>query len=444
MAEPIVMPKVSMGQVEGMVASWQVVKGEWVEAGEPLMVIETEKATYEIEAPASGLLLTYLEPGQVVPVGTVIGHLAATQEELEELQEISPPPIPAAIPEPITITSPHIPEESAALIAAHAPPTVGHETNRKPDGKINISPVAKKKAKEHNLDITRIVGTGPNGRIVIRDIEQALANRSAYSVEASTTWQGEIVDGKRVKASIPMKGMRKTIADNVIQSHSISAPVSTTFEMDMTEIVRLRNELLDKESEFGFRITYNDIFVMILAKSINYVPIVNSSYLGDEIKIWEDINIGIAVAFEAGPYESGLIVPVVRNADQKSLAEIGRISRELIQKARTRKLTGQDVSGGTITISNVGMLVSNWMTSAPILNIHQAMILQPGAILERVVARDNQMVIRPMMPLNITFDHRIMDAVPPAKLVAKMNEYIQNPELLFLGSPPKSVESRHK
>jgi pyruvate dehydrogenase E2 component (dihydrolipoamide acetyltransferase)/2-oxoglutarate dehydrogenase E2 component (dihydrolipoamide succinyltransferase) len=180
------------------------------------------------------------------------------------------------------------------------------------------------------------------------------------------------------------------------------------------------------------RVTYNDIILLALSKAVKYVPIVNSSVIGNEIKIWKNLNIGIAVAVEEDEYLSGLIVPVVKNVEKMNLIEISRTSRDLIERVREGKYALEDVSGGTMTVSNVAGLVKGWSVSTPIINQPQTVILSPGAIHERPVVKDGQMVIRSMMTMSITFDHRIVDGAPIFKFAGKLAEYLENPDYLHL------------
>jgi pyruvate dehydrogenase E2 component (dihydrolipoyllysine-residue acetyltransferase) len=203
-------------------------------------------------------------------------------------------------------------------------------------------------------------------------------------------------------------------------------------EVDMTEMIRLRETLLQREADLGVRIAYTDLFVLVLAKAVQQVPIVNSSLVGDQIVIWEDINVGVAVALDLGQYESGLIVPVVQQADRKSLVQISHAVGELTQRAKKGKLEPEDVSGGTITLSNAGAYYPGWVVTTPILNQPQAMIVQPGGIFDKPIARDGQVVVRPVMTLSLTYDHRILDGVPVARFYTRLQELIEQPAFLLL------------
>jgi pyruvate dehydrogenase E2 component (dihydrolipoamide acetyltransferase)/2-oxoglutarate dehydrogenase E2 component (dihydrolipoamide succinyltransferase) len=226
--------------------------------------------------------------------------------------------------------------------------------------------------------------------------------------------------------------MRKSIADHMMQSLADSAQLSNMGEVDMTELVRLRKSYLAKEEEIGVRITYTDLIVMLLSKAVRYVPIVNSSIVDDDIKIWEDINVGVAVSVEAGEYDTGLLVPVVKNAEKKSLVEISRAIRDLTTRARNGALTPDDLSDGTITLTNVGGLTSGWFIGTPIINQPQAVIVGTGGILQKPVGVNGKIELRPIMTISFTYDHRVLDGAPIAKFYSKIIELATNPEYLLL------------
>jgi pyruvate dehydrogenase E2 component (dihydrolipoamide acetyltransferase)/2-oxoglutarate dehydrogenase E2 component (dihydrolipoamide succinyltransferase) len=435
------MPKLAMGQTEGTVVEWLAKEGDWVEKGQQVMVVETEKVAYETEAPASGFFHRVIELNVTVPVLETVALLAETEEELADLQASAPDS--AAEPASVEVAAPvPAPAEVAAEAVPAAMPAARAETEaalpvpggpaRTRSGKIKISPVARKYARHHDLDISLLTGSGPGGRIVKRDVDQALAEREAAPVAPALAWTGEVVAGKRVKATLPLKGMRRAIAEHM--QHSLAASAQLTFmgEIDMTEMIRLRKTLLQKEEELGLRLTFTDLFVYVLIRAIQHVPIVNASLLGDEIKIWEDINIGIAVALELNEYETGLIVPVVKNADRLTLTEIGRTIRDLTARARDGRLVPGEASGGTITLSNAGAFYSGWAMTTPILNQPEVALVQPGGIFDKPVVRDGQVVVRPIMTLCITYDHRVLDGIPMTRFYNKIKELLENPAFLHL------------
>lgn len=410
MAAHISIPKLGMTMTEATLVAWKVKEGDRVEKGDVILGIETEKIKWDVEASASGYVHILVEQDVTAPVGRVVGLIAETIEEMEALQR-----------EPAREIFTTAPEVTAAPLVAAAPPAAA--TAGKPEG-VRISPLARRMAEEHGVDVTAVTGTGPGGRIVRENIERAIEDRKKEAAPA------EAYAGKRVKTTIPLKGMRRTIAEHMQRSLAVAAQLSFMGEIDMTEAIKLRNALLEQEEDVDARITYTDILVVAIAKALKDNPIINSSVIENEIVIWEDINIGVAVALEDG-LEGGLIVPVVRNADQKSLSEIAPEVRTLVEKARTGKLMPDDVTGGTFTLTNLGAVGGGWGFGTPIINQPQSAILATGSISDRPVVRDGQVVVRSIMTYSLTFDHRVIDGAPAARFAARITELLENASLLL-------------
>jgi pyruvate/2-oxoglutarate dehydrogenase complex dihydrolipoamide acyltransferase (E2) component len=410
MAAYIAIPKLGMTMTEATVVEWKVREGDRVEKGDIVLAIQTEKIKWEVEASAPGYVHILVEEDVTAPVGRVVGLIAETIEELETLQR-----------EPAKEIFTTVPGAAAAPAVAPAPTAAGRAEG--PEG-IRISPLARKLAEEHMIDITTIAGTGPGGRIVREDIERAIAERKqAASVKA--------YEGKRVKTAIPLKGMRKAIAEHMQRSLAVAAQLTLMGEIDMSEVTKLRNSLLEQEQAADARVTYTDILVAAIARALQDHPIMNSSLIENEIVIWEDINIGVAVALEDG-LEGGLIVPVIRNAEQKSLHEIALEVHTLVEKARTGKLMPDDVTGGTFTLTNLGAVGGGWGFGTPIINQPQSAILGAGSISDRPAVRDGQIVVRPIMTYSLTFDHRVIDGAAAARFVARVSQLLEDPALLPL------------
>jgi pyruvate dehydrogenase E2 component (dihydrolipoamide acetyltransferase) len=401
MAARIAIPKLGQVTTEATLVEWKAKEGDWVEKGSVVLEIETEKIKSDIEAEASGFLHILVEEGATALVGRVVGLIAKTKEELAALQKEPPKEL---------FTTPR--EAEAKPVAGAGPLARAEEGEH-----IRISPVARKMAEEHMVDITRVAGTGPGGRIVREDIEKAIATGGGAAPD--------VYQGRRVKETIPLKGMRRAIAERMHRSLAESAQLTAIGEIDMTEIVKLRKNLLERADEIGARVTYTDILVLVAAKVLKEKPVVNSSLLGNELKLWEDINIGVAVALE-----EGLIVPVVKNADQKSIAEISNTIRTLAEKARQGKLTPDEVTGGTFTITNLGAAGAGWRFETAIINQPEAAILGTGGITDRAVVRDGQVVIRPIMAYSFTYDHRIIDGALAIQFMARLIELLETPGLL--------------
>ncbi|MFC1931652.1 dihydrolipoamide acetyltransferase family protein, partial [Chloroflexota bacterium] len=266
--------------------------------------------------------------------------------------------------------------------------------------------------------------TGPDGRIIREDIEKAITAKE--TAPAGATAPAEATGEKKVKQTIPLKGMRKAIAEHMHRSISISAQLTAMGEIDMTQMVKLRQDLLGQESTLGTRITYTDLLVFAIARVLKDHPIINSSLIDGEIKVWEDINVGVAVALD-----EGLIVPSVKGADKKSLVEISQTVKALAEKARGGKLTPDEITGGTFTLSNLGAMGAGYRFETVIINQPESAILGTGAITERAVVRDGQIVIRPIMTYYFTYDHRVIDGAVAANFMAGLIKLLENPNLLL-------------
>lgn len=422
MAVEFVMPKLAMAMQQGTVSQWLVTEGEKVLQGQVILIIETEKVSYDCEAPADGLVHILVEAGTTVPVYEKLALIVENAAELNDLKQrldaSESTGSKAYMPPSIALLQPAAPENDAAP----------HMKK-----KVNISPLALKLAYRHHLNVDDIVGSGPGGRILKEDVEKALSGSGTASIPAvPSETLVEIIEGKTVKQSIPVKGMRKAIADHMVSSLASSAQLSATGEIDMSQMVRLRTVLLEKEEEIGVRISYSDLIVRALVKAVKDVPLVNSSLINGEIKIWEDINVSIAVAVEGKNGAGGLVAPVLKQCNTMSLVDISRSLKELSARARNGALAPNDLEGGTITVSNVSIFGLGWTVSTPILNKPQAMLIQPGAIFEKPVAENGHIEIRPMMTVSITFDHRILDGGPAGRFFGRLKELCEKPDYLHL------------
>jgi pyruvate dehydrogenase E2 component (dihydrolipoyllysine-residue acetyltransferase) len=418
MATHIVIPRLGMTSSRATLIEWKAKEGDWIEKGSIVLVIESEKTSWEIEAEVSGFLHILVEEEKEVPVTSVVGVIAATKEELEAVQKEQPKETVATVVEAKEAPAPS-PAKVEAVTMSGTKMTEGE--------RIRISPLARKIAEEHRIDISKVVGTGPEGRITQEDIEKEIEARKKGAV---TELPPDIYYGKKIKTAIPLKGMRKKIAERMHQSLSISAQLTTLAEFDVTDLVRLRESLVRQEETIGTRITYTEILVFILSKVLKDHPLLNSSLMDNEIKIWEDINIGVAVGLgEKG--DKGLIVPVIRNADQKSLVELSKIVKVIVEKAQAGKLMPDDVTGGTFTLTSLGGRGVG-LFQTPIINQPEAAILGVGRITEKPVVRDRQIVIASIMPCSITVDHRIMDGVVVENFLSGLQELLESPGLLLL------------
>jgi len=401
MAVSIAIPKLGWGTEPLTLVEWKAKEGDQIEQGDIVLVITAEKITSDVEAEASGYLHILVEEGNEAPIGSAVGLIVKTKEELKALQREPPKEL---------ITT--VTEFKEAPPAETGPAQTAAKT--KEGERIRVSPVARKMAEEHMIDIAIIAGTGPGGRIVREDIEKAIEAKREVEVPPA------VYQGKRVKSTIPLKGMREAIAEHMHRSLSISAQLTIMGEVDMTEVVKLRENLVGQDEAIDARITYTDIFVFVIAKLLRDHPIINSSLIDNEIKLWENINIGAAVTLE-----EGLIVSVVKDADKKSLVEIDQTIRALADKARSGKLIPEEVTGGTCTITNLGALGAGYRFETIIINQPQSAILGTGGITDRTVARDGQIVIRPMMTYYFTYDHKIINGAVAAEFLASMTKLLE-------------------
>ena len=410
MVTNIAIPKLGFTMVDATLTQWKAKEGDWVEKGSVVLVIEGEKSSWDIEAEGSGFLHIVVQERNKALVGEVVGIICETKEELEKVQKEAPSGIRTGFTQ----------AKGAIRIEATAP--TKSEVLEKEAGHIRISPVARKLAEEKLIDIASIVGTGPAGRIILADVEKAMEEKKVTEVTPEETY-----DDKRVAKTVPLEGMRKAIANSMYYSLMNSAQVTVAADIDMTELVKLREALVSQAERIGTKVSYTDLFVFVLARVLKDYPIFNASLINGEIKFWQDINIGIAVSLA----DEGLIVPVIKNTDQKSITQIAQLAKELVRKTREKKLKPGDVIGGTFTFSNIGMLsISRYQT--PIIVPPQSAILAAAAIKDTPVVREGQVVIRPMATFSLTYDHRIIDGEAGERFLLRFNELLQNPYLLSL------------
>jgi pyruvate dehydrogenase E2 component (dihydrolipoamide acetyltransferase) len=395
------MPKLGQTMEEGTVLTWLKRQGERVTPGEPLVQIETDKVVCDIEASQPGLLHTILaREGEKIPVGKAIAVIAAEGELVNVVALLG-----TLQPSPARMNATPVQEQMGST---PSPSYQGGATATPPAPKdIRISPAARKLAREHNIPLETLQGTGPGGRIVVEDVERALAGQMTAAPQ------------ERVLRTIPLVGIRGTIAQRLAQSWAQVAHVTEVMEVDMTEAVALRRRRLAAwEREFGVRVSLNDFLTFAVSRTLRAFPDLNARLDGQEIKVLEDIHLGVAVATP-----EGLIVPVMRHADQRSLWEIAGQSIQLAEKAHARKLSLDEVSGGTFTITNLGTYGIEIFT--PIVNYPQCAILGVGRVAERPVVMPGRIEARSIMYLSLSFDHRIIDGAPAAMFLQELKERLE-------------------
>ena len=400
MATLINMPKLGQTMEAGTVLTWLKRPGERVARGEPLVQIETDKVVCDIEASQSGLLHTVLaQEGENIPVGHAIAVIAAEGETVNVATLLGTLPTSTR-----SATAPPVQERAAAAPTPSLQPSVAGSTA---SPEIRISPAARKLAREHSMPLESLQGTGPGGRIVVEDVERAIAVRTTAAPH------------ERVRRTIPLAGIRGTIAQRMAQSWAQVAHVTEVMEIDMTEAVALRRRRLAAwEREFGVRIGLTDVLTFAVSRTLREFPDLNARLEEQEIKVLEDIHLGVAVATP-----EGLIVPVIRHADQRSLGDIAQQSAHLAAKAQARKLALDEVSGGTFTITNLGAYGIEIFT--PLVNYPQCAILGVGRVAERPVVVPGRIDVRSMMYVSLSFDHRIIDGAPAALFLQKLKERLE-------------------
>lgn len=432
MATPVTMPKLGLTMNTGTVSRWNKKEGDGVAKGEVLMVVATDKLTFEVESPEEGVLLKIIVPeGRDVPVGELLGYLGAAGEAAPEGEA------PAAEAPPAE----KAPEEAVPV----APSVVDA------GGKVRATPLAKKIAREQGVDISLVPGSGPEGRVVRKDVEAYAASAPAVGkVKASpaaaraaadlgvdltaVTAPGRVMKADVLRAAsergaedarIPLTPMRRVIAERMSLSSSTIPAVAYHMEVDFTALREFREKVKAEGEKREVKISYNSILMKICATALQDVPEANATFDEEAITLKGSVNIGLAVSVEGG-----LLVPNVKAVQNKSLVRIAEEIDGLVNQARSGTLALEDMQGGTFTITNLGMFGVDSFT--PVINPPEACILGISAIKDKVVVVDGEAVIRPMSVLSLVADHRILDGAEGASFLARIREYIENPWLLLM------------
>ncbi|MFN8597817.1 MAG: 2-oxo acid dehydrogenase subunit E2 [Anaerolineae bacterium] len=452
MATQVFMPKLGMAMKEGLIGKWVKDDGAAVNADETIAVIITKKITYELKAPTAGILRHAARFQETRPVGSIIGFILAPGEAMPDIEGGAVPP------DQLTVTqlpkagvasterkrngdsAPHSaappqPVEGGFVVASPAARRLAREagldlaliTGSGPNGRVteedvraylagraqvSITSAARRLAEEYLLDITQIAGSGPGGRITEDDVQRHIAAAEEKPIESAPPTAP-------TSKSVPFTGMRAMIAENMVNSLHTMAQVTMATEVDVTELVELR-ERLKKD----FEVTYTDLIVKAVALALKKHPRLNATLVDDQIQLLDDIHIGVGVALD-----EGLIVPVIRHTDRLSVAEIGAKLRDLGAKARSNTLAIDEVTGGTFTISNLGNYGIDLFT--PVINPPEVAILGVGRIVEKIVVYRGEAAKRRMLGLSLTFDHRVVDGAPAAAFVQTLADLLSHP--YFLG-----------
>ncbi len=499
MAQIITMPQPGSTMEEGTIVRWFVQEGEPIGKGAPLLEIETDKATVEVESPIDGVLRKILAPANtIVPVREAIAILGQAEESIEALLAelgVGTQNSGASLLQDTTSGVSNGIEVHSSTTAANDTVTIASRETDSTPARVFASPRARKLAGEQGVPLAALVGkgTGPDTRVIERDVLAYLANpglqRSPSPIftpsNRTTPLAARIADelgidlndlaaglpGSRVRredvlrhvenarpivetspplttsavsngsgpvspagsdaapssaSTLPFSGMRRRIADNVSKS-AFSAPhVTLTLEVDMTAAAEFRSRLLpDVEKIYGARLAYNDILIKAVALALGTHPLLNAALVGEEIRLHTEKNIGVAVALE-----EGLIVPVIKNADKKSLGAVSAEFKQLVERAKSGKFTPDDLSGGTFTITNLGGFGID--SFDPIIVPPQSAILGVGRIADKPVVINKDIVVRAMMNLCLSFDHRVLDGTPAARFLQRVKELLETPMSILI------------
>lgn len=436
----IIIPKLGMTMSEATLVEWKAAEGDPVDKGSVVLTIETEKVSWNITADASGFIHILLGQGKIARVGHVVGQIAETKDELKTLQkeETNREAIGGSIDTESLQTSAEAIERPSMKKAAPASPAArslgkklgiditlvpgsgpeGRVTekdvvkycNEKTDRSPKITPLAKKIAEEAGLDANAVEGTGDEGKVTKQDVVKAIQLQGSIS---------------SIKA-IPLIGMRKAIANAMFDSIHTTAQASIFTEVDVTEMLEFYDKINEEfKRDEDIKVSLTDIMIMAACRALKRFPFMNSTLNGDEILVYDSVNMGIAVSLS-----QGLIVPVLKNADKKRLLEITHERRKLVSNARDGKLTIDDVLGGTFTISNISMF--NVDGGTPILRKPENGILAFGRIKKKPTVYQNNIAIRSIMVISLTFDHQAIDGAPASQFLSALCQYFENPYLILL------------
>lgn len=435
-ANTVIMPKQGLQMTEGTILHWLVEEGGAVQKGQPLFEMETDKLTITIDSDFTGTLLKIVHgEGDTVPVAQPIAYIGAPGDAIPAAEAEAPAPAEQAA----------APAAQAAAPAQSAPggerrfstPRARWRAEEKgvkidavpgtgPEGLIierdvlsfaaaapRATPLAKKAAQSAGVDLAGITGSGPRGKITRSDVAAAAAPAAAEPAPAAPA-------AARGETFIPLSGMRKVVAERMKASLLEMAQANHRMSVDMTEAVRVREQLKAR----GVKVSYNDIIMRCTARALTEFPMMNASMAEDGIVVKHYVNMGMAVAVEGG-----LVVPVIRDADRKSLTEIAREAADLAARTKENRLQPDEYTGGTFTVSNLGMFGVDSFTA--VINPPEAGILAVGKMAKTPVVEGDAIVIRPMLTLSLTYDHRVIDGAPAAQFLAKVKELLENPALLL-------------
>jgi pyruvate dehydrogenase E2 component (dihydrolipoyllysine-residue acetyltransferase) len=454
MATKVVMEALSPTMEEGRLVEWKKGEGEPVAVGDVLAEVETDKAVMELVARTGGTLLKQVVPaGATVPVSELVALIGEPGESVDNgkpsaAQEQGtqpapdrnrptsmPPALPAEAPAPRSTPSPRA---ASGSTVASAPPTEAAVGTAGPAGRIKASPLARRMAAERGIDLGGVSGSGPEGRVVLRDLEGAAPERAASGGRSPAAPAAPAIgpaagtapvaprlvlppSGGAPYTDVPLTQLRKTIARRLVQSIGPIPTFYLTTEVDMERAWDAREAL--KTLGDGPKVSFNDIILKAVASALRQHPACNAWWQDDRIRYWHEIHVSMAVAIE-----DGLITPVIRHTDRKSLREIAAEAQDLAARARSRRLTPEEYTGGTFSVSNLGMLDIDEFTA--VINPPETGILAVGRIIEKPVAHDGQVALRRRMRLTMSCDHRVIDGATGAQFLKTLKAMLENPLVL--------------
>jgi len=430
MATKVHMEALSPTMEEGRLVKWTKKEGDPVKSGETLAEVETDKAVMELVARADGQLLKVMVPeGTTVPVGNVVawsgkpgekvdgdgaGAPAKPRNEKRETGNVASQPAPSPKPAPPTQSAP----------ARQAAPVAPADATR-----VKASPLARRIAKESGVDLKLVTGSGPGGRVVKRDVEGAPTGESATAPAASTTFPVSRVPSPARTGvpfeDVPLTQIRKTIAKRLAASIGPIPHFFLTTEIDMERAAEAREALNKQLGEEGGKISFNDIIIKAVALALVQHRACNAWFQEDHIRYWNEVHIGMAVAID-----DGLITPVIRNADRKSLREIGAEARELAGRARNRRLKPEEYTGASFSVSNLGMFDIDQFTA--VINPPEAGIVAIGSIVPKAVPEGDDVVVRRRLRVTMSCDHRVIDGATGAAFLKTLKQMLENPLAMLL------------
>ena len=428
MATEVIMPKVDMVMETGTFLEWLKKEGEVVCKGDLLFVISSDKASIELESPADGTLAGVIaQPGDVIPITQVIAYILAPGESL---------------PAKAADRSDAVPPGPATAVAEEVVEAQAEDVEAGRAGKVRATPLARNLARELNVDLTQIPGRGPRGRIHKADVvayqkpgpvlvdhtllpaQKTYKELLPFVAPATTDSSAPLPDARR-KQVVPLVGVRKIIAERMAYSAFTAPHINLSLRVDMTEVIRLRERVLEPlQAQTGQRLSYTAILALVVATVLPHHPYLNASLSDNGIILWDDIHLGIATSVE-----DSLIVPVIREAQCRSLGQIVTSLADLTERARNRRLTPAEMTGSTFTISNLGMLGIESFTA--IINPPESAILAVGKMVDTPVRSADSFEFRPMIQLTVSADHRVVDGAGVAKFLGELKTTLENPYLLI-------------